>query len=264
VHFTDWHTYEPEWVDADLEASMQLAQDICSLVHSLRKGHKIKVRQPLTKVLIPVLSEKIRQQIEHVAPIIMNEVNVKSVEFVSDDSGILKKKIKPNFKALGPKYGKNMKSIGEGIVAMTESQIREIERNGQVTLTVGDSTFDILNSEIEILTEDVPGWLVASAGSLTVALDVTITDELRQEGIARDFVNRIQNLRKDSGFEVTDKIKISLENNNAELADAVAINKNYICQEVQAIALDLVTDLNGSASEIEMDEFLLKVKIEVA
>ena len=157
-----------------------------------------------------------------------------------------------------------MKSIGEGIVAMTESQIREIERNGQVTLTVGDSTFDILNSEIEILTEDVPGWLVASAGSLTVALDVTITDELRQEGIARDFVNRIQNLRKDSGFEVTDKIKISLENNNAELADAVAINKNYICQEVQAITLDLVTDLNGSASEIEMDEFLLKVKIEVA
>ena len=264
VHFTDWHTYEPEWVDADLEASMQLAQDICSLVHSLRKGHKIKVRQPLTKVLIPVLSEKIRQQIEHVAPIIMNEVNVKSVEFVSDDSGILKKKIKPNFKALGPKYGKNMKSIGEGIVAMTESQIREIERNGQVTLTVGDSTFDILNSEIEILTEDVPGWLVASAGSITVALDVTITDELRQEGIARDFVNRIQNLRKDSGFEVTDKIKISLENNNTELADAVATNKNYICQEVQAVTLDLVTDLNGSASEIEMDEFLLKVKIEVA
>jgi isoleucyl-tRNA synthetase len=264
VHFTDWHTYEPEWVDADLEESMQLAQDICSLVHSLRKGHKIKVRQPLTKVLIPVLSEQIRRQIEHVAPIIMNEVNVKSVEFVSDDSGILKKKIKPNFKALGPKYGKNMKSIGESIIAMTESQIREIEKNGQVTLFVGDSTFDILNSEIEILTEDVPGWLVASAGSLTVALDVTITDELRQEGIARDFVNRIQNLRKDSGFEVTDKIKISLENNNEELADAVATNKNYICQEVQAIALDLVTDLNGSASEIEMDEFLLKVKIEVA
>ncbi|WP_298361447.1 isoleucine--tRNA ligase [Runella sp.] len=264
VHFTDWHTYGPEWVDADLEASMQLAQDICSLVHSLRKGHKIKVRQPLTKVLIPVLSEKIRQQIEHVAPIIMNEVNVKSVEFVSDDSGILKKKIKPNFKALGPKYGKNMKSIGESIIAMTESQIRKIEKTGQVTLTIGESTFDILHSEIEILTEDVPGWLVASAGSLTVALDVTITDELRQEGIARDFVNRIQNLRKDSGFEVTDKIKISLENNNEELADAVATNKNYICQEVQAIALDLVTDLNGSASEIEMDEFLLKVKIEVA
>ncbi|WP_028525883.1 isoleucine--tRNA ligase [Runella limosa] len=263
VHFTEWHTYDEFWVDAELEQSMQLAQDICSLVHSLRKGHKIKVRQPLTKVLIPVLSDKVREQIEHVAPIIMSEVNVKGVEFVSDDSGILKKKIKPNFKALGPKYGKNMKAVGEVINAMNEEQIREVERNGQVTLTSGDTTFEILLAEIEILTEDVPGWLVASQGSLTVALDVTITDELRREGIARDIVNRIQNLRKDSGLEVTDKISIQLENNNAELADAVATNKNYICQEVQAVQLDLVTDLNGSASEIEMDEFLLKVKIEV-
>ena len=263
VHFTEWHTYDEFWVDAELEQSMQLAQDICSLVHSLRKGHKIKVRQPLTKVLIPVLSDKVREQIEHVAPIIMSEVNVKGVEFVSDDSGILKKKIKPNFKALGPKYGKNMKAVGELINAMNEEQIREVERNGQVTLTSGDTTFEILLAEIEILTEDVPGWLVASQGSLTVALDVTITDELRREGIARDIVNRIQNLRKDSGLEVTDKISIQLENNNAELADAVATNKNYICQEVQAVQLDLVADLNGSASEIEMDEFLLKVKIEV-
>lgn len=263
VHFTEWHTYDEFWVDAELEQSMQLAQDICSLVHSLRKGHKIKVRQPLTKVLIPVLSDKVREQIEHVAPIIMSEVNVKSVEFVSDDSGILKKKIKPNFKALGPKYGKNMKAVGELINAMTEEQIREIERNGQVTLTGGDTTFEILLAEIEILTEDVPGWLVASQGSLTVALDVTITEALRREGIARDVVNRIQNLRKDSGFEVTDKIAIQLENNNEELADAVETNKSYICQEVQAVQLDLVADLNGSASEIEMDEFLLKVKIEV-
>ncbi len=263
VHFTEWHTYDDFWVDAELEQSMQLAQDICSLVHSLRKGHKIKVRQPLTKVLIPVLSDKVREQIEHVAPIIMSEVNVKGVEFVSDDSGILKKKIKPNFKALGPKYGKNMKAVGEVINAMNEEQIRDIERNGQVTLTGDDTTFEILLAEIEILTEDVPGWLVASQGSLTVALDVTITDELRREGIARDIVNRIQNLRKDSGLEVTDKICIQLENNNAELADAVATNKGYICQEVQAVQLDLVADLNGSASEIEMDEFLLKVKIEV-
>ena len=168
VHFTEWHTYDDFWVDAELEQSMQLAQDICSLVHSLRKGHKIKVRQPLTKVLIPVLSDKVREQIEHVAPIIMSEVNVKGVEFVSDDSGILKKKIKPNFKALGPKYGKNMKAVGEVINAMNEEQIRDIERNGQVTLTGDDTTFEILLAEIEILTEDVPGWLVASQGSLTV------------------------------------------------------------------------------------------------
>lgn len=260
VHFTDWHTYEEYWVDTELEQSMQLAQDISSLVHSLRKAHRIKVRQPLSKVLIPVLSEKTRQQIAHVAPIIMSEVNVKSVEFVSDDSGILKKKIKPNFKALGPKYGPKMKEVAGVIAALTANDISMIEKTG--ALVVGD--FTLSREDVEILAEDVPGWLVASEGSLTVALDITISEELRREGIARDVVNRIQNLRKDSGLEVTDKINISLENNNAELAEAVSANKNYICQEVQALTLELVADLNGSASEIEMDEFLLKVKIEVA
>ncbi len=260
VHFTDWHTYDEYWVDKELEESMQLAQDICSLVHSLRKGHKIKVRQPLTKVLIPVLSEKTRQQIEHVTPIIMTEVNVKAVEFVSDDSGILKKKIKPNFKALGPKYGPKMKEVAAIINGLSAADISLIEKEG--VLTVAD--FSLLRDDVEIIAEDVPGWLVASQGSLTVALDVTITEELRREGIARDVVNRIQNLRKDSGFEVTDKIKIIVQDNNPELADAVVSNKDYICQEVQAVSLDLVADLNGSASEIEIDEFLLKVKIEVA
>jgi isoleucyl-tRNA synthetase len=250
-------------VDEELEHSMKLAQDICSLVHSLRKTHRIKVRQPLTKVLIPVLSAQVRHQIEHVAPIIMSEVNVKAVEFMQDDSGILKKKIKPNFKALGPKYGKNMKAVGDAISSMTEAQISEIDQNEQIRLTAGEATFDILRTEVEILTEDVPGWLVASQGSLTVALDITITDELRSEGIARDVVNRIQNLRKDSGLEVTDKIKITLINNNEELANAVTTNQAYICQEVQAVALDLVNDSDETITEIEMDEFLLKVKIEV-
>lgn len=260
VHFTDWHTYDEYWVDRDLEASMQLAQDICSLVHSLRKGNKIKVRQPLSKVLIPVLSEKVRAQIEHVAPIIMSEVNVKAVEFVSDDSGILKKKIKPNFKALGPKYGPKMKEVAAIINGLSAADISVIEKEG--VLVVGD--FSLLRDDVEIIAEDVPGWLVASQGSLTVALDVTVTEELRREGLARDVVNRIQNLRKDSGFEVTDKIKITVQDNSPELAEAVTSNKDYICQEVQAISLELVTDLNGSATEIEIDEFLLKVKIEVA
>lgn len=260
VHFTDWHTYDEYWVDKDLEASMQLAQDICSLVHSLRKGNKIKVRQPLSKVLIPVLNEKVREQIEHVAPIIMSEVNVKAVEFVSDDSGILKKKIKPNFKALGPKYGPKMKEVAALINGLSAADISMIEKEG--VLVVGD--FSLLRDDVEIIAEDVPGWLVASQGSLTVALDVTVTEELRREGLARDVVNRIQNLRKDSGFEVTDKIKITVQDNNPELAEAVTSNKDYICQEVQAISLELVTDLNGSATEIEIDEFLLKVKIEVA
>ena len=263
VHLTDWHPYEADWVDSDLEESMQLAQEVSSLVHSLRKGHKIKVRQPLAKVLIPVLNEKIRRQIEHVAPIILSEVNVKNIEFVGDDAGILKKKVKPNFKALGPKYGKDMKAVGEAILAMNTDQIKELEQNGVVNVLTINTQYTILNTEIEIMTEDVPGWLVASQGGLTVALDISISDELRQEGIARDFVNRIQNLRKDSGLEVTDKINIRLQNNSAELAQAIEANRDYICAEVQALSLTLVDNMDEQAAEIPMDEFTLRVMLEV-
>ncbi|WP_128546097.1 isoleucine--tRNA ligase [Larkinella soli] len=259
VHLTEFPPAERDLIDTDLETSMQLGQDISSLVHSLRKGHKIKVRQPLTKVLIPVLNETTRRQIEHVAPIIQSEVNVKAVEFIDDASGILKKKIKPNFKTLGPKFGPKMKDVAATINAMTEDDIRKLEAAGSLSLAIGEITMQ----DVEIRTEDVPGWLVASEGSLTVALDVTITEELRREGIARDFVNRIQNLRKDRDFDVTDKITITLENNNAVLSNAIEANRPYICREVQAQSLDLVTDLNGNATEIEMDEFLLRVKIEV-
>ena len=265
VHLTNWHPVEYDWIDLDLEESMQLAQDISSLVHSLRKGHKIKVRQPLSKILIPVLSDKTRRQIENVVPIILSEVNIKTVEFVSDDSGILKKKIKPNFKALGPKFGPLMKEVAAAISKMSEEDIKVLERDNEFPLALASSdapTFITLH-EVEIIAEDVPGWLVASEDGLTVALDVTVTDDLRKEGIARDFVNRIQNLRKDSGFEVTDKIQITLQNNDATLSDAVASQRDYICQEVQAVGLELVSDLNGSATEIEMDEFLLKVIVEV-
>ena len=264
VHLTTWRPVETRFIDQDLEESMQLAQDVSSLVHSLRKGHKIKVRQPLTKILIPVLEEKTRRQIEQVAPIILSEVNIKSIEFVGDDAGILKKKVKPNFKALGPKYGKDMKAVGEAILAMNTDQIKELEKSGQINLSILNTQYSILNTEVEILTEDVPGWLVASQGGLTVALDINITDELRQEGIARDVVNRIQNLRKDSGLEVTDKIAITLQNNNAELAAAVEANRDYICAEVQALSLTLVEGLdNEKAVEIPMDEFTLRVLLEV-
>ncbi|GHB72009.1 isoleucine--tRNA ligase [Persicitalea jodogahamensis] len=265
VHLTNWHPVEYDWIDLDLEESMQLAQDISSLVHSLRKGHKIKVRQPLSKILIPVLSEKTRRQIENVAPIILSEVNIKTVEFVSDDSGILKKKIKPNFKALGPKFGPRMKEVAAAISKMSEEDIKVLERDNEFPLALASSdapTFITLH-EVEITAEDVPGWLVASEDGLTVALDVTVTEDLRKEGIARDFVNRIQNLRKDSGFDVTDKIQITLQNDDATLTEAVASQREYICQEVQAVGLELVPDLNGAATEIEMDEFLLKVKVEV-
>nr|WP_232541251.1 isoleucine--tRNA ligase [Spirosoma endbachense] len=265
VHLTDFPVAERSLIDTELEISMELAQDTSSLVHSLRKGHKLKVRQPLSRVLIPVLSTDTRRQIEHVAPIIMSEVNVKAVEFVDDASGILKKKVKPNFKALGPKFGKQMKEVAAAISAMTDDELKELEAVGSWQLAVGT----IALSDVEILTEDIPGWLVASEGGLTVALDVTVTDELRQEGIARDFVNRIQNLRKDRDFSVTDKIRISLERNDDLLVTAIEANREYIQQEVQAVSLDLVGDLNGSATEstaaeIEMDEFQLRVKVERA
>ena len=260
VHLTDFPAVDQAFIDSELEQSMELAQQVSSLVHSLRKGHKLKVRQPLSRILIPVLNTDTRRQIEHVAPIIMSEVNVKAVEFVDDASGILKKKVKPNFKTLGPKFGKQMKDVAAAITAMSEVDLKTLEQTGIVRL----APYDLQLSDVEILTEDIPGWLVASEGGLTVALDVNVTDELRGEGIARDFVNRIQNLRKDRDFAVTDKIAITLERNNEQLAQAVETNQEYIRQEVQAVSLNLVNDLNGSATEIEMDEFLLRVLINVA
>ncbi|GAB3340016.1 isoleucine--tRNA ligase [Larkinella ripae] len=265
VHLTSFPKAETALIDSDLETSMQLGQDICSLVHSLRKGHKIKVRQPLTKVLVPVLNETTRRQIEHVSPIIQSEVNVKAVEFIDDASGILKKKIKPNFKTLGPKFGPMMKDVATTINTMNEDDIRKLEAAGSMQLAIGEITL----ADVEIRTEDVPGWIVASQNGLTVALDVTITPELRQEGIARDFINRIQNLRKDQNFDVTDKIRIELEEGategpNGVLTTAIQTHKDYICQEVQALSLDLVTDLNGNATEIELDEFRLRLKVAVA
>jgi len=263
VHLTHWPVVEHSEIDVDLEEAMEMAQSISSLVHSIRKKHKLKVRQPLSKVLIPALTEKTSRQIRQVASIILSEVNVKDVDAINDNDGFFHKKAKPNFKVLGKKFGKDMQAVAEKIKLWDNTEIKQLEKDGQFVITDLPSVAIILSEEVEIYTEDVPGWLVASENGLTVALDITVTDELRLEGIARDFVNRVQNLRKDSGFEVTDKIKITLQNNDELLASAVTANKDYICQEVQALDLDLVNDLNGTASEIEMDEFLLKVRIEV-
>jgi isoleucyl-tRNA synthetase len=257
VHLTDFSAADQSQIDTDLETSMELAQQVSSLVHSLRKGHRLKVRQPLSRVLIPVLNPATRRQIEHVAPIIKSEVNVKEVEFIDDASGILKKRVKPNFKALGPRFGKEMKDVAAAITALTESQLAQLEQQGTIDLP----PFAIQLSDVEILTEDIPGWLVASEGGLTVALDVTVTDELRREGIARDFVNRIQNLRKDLQFDVTDKITIEIGQTDALLIDAIEANRPYIQQEVQAVSLQIVPDLNGASTEVEIDEFRLRVLI---
>ncbi|MCF2442456.1 isoleucine--tRNA ligase [Dyadobacter sp. CY345] len=263
VHLSHWPVVEYNDIDLDLEEAMEMAQSISSLVHSIRKKHKLKVRQPLSKVLIPALTEKTSRQIHQVASIILSEVNVKDVDAINDNDGFFHKRAKPNFKVLGKKFGKDMQAVAEKIKLWDNTEIKQLEKDGQFLITDFHPVAAILIDEVEIYTEDVPGWLVASENGLTVALDITVTDELRLEGIARDFVNRVQNLRKDSGFEVTDKIKITLQNNDELLASAITANREYICQEVQALDLSLVSDLNGSASEIEMDEFLLKVKIEV-
>ena len=258
VHLSDFPVSNDSWINPDLEASMDLAQKISSLIHGIRKINKIKVRQPLSKILIPVLNETTRNQISSVEELIKNEVNVKSVTYLDDASGVLSKKVKPNFKALGPKFGKDMKAVAEVISNLSKDQIKEIELNSQIQTSIGL----IELSDIEILTEDLPGYLTAQDGGLTVALDITITDILKQEGIARDFVNRIQNFRKDNGFDVIDKIGIQLENNNQELVAAVIAFKEYISQEVQAQSLEIQKHIS-EASEVEMDEYLLRLKIEV-
>jgi isoleucyl-tRNA synthetase len=258
VHFTEWHTYDEFWVDSELEAAMTLAQNICSMVHALRKKSSLKVRQPLQKILIPATSAKVKAQIEHITAIILSEVNVKSVEFLDDESGILKKKVKANFKALGPKFGKDMKAVADTIQNMSAEDLKSLEKTGSISL----NGFELALSDVEILTEDIPGWLVAVEGGITVALDINISEELKQEGIARDFVNRVQNLRKESGFEVTDKIEILLENTNKEVSEAVENFKSYISTEVQALKLEIIEAVSD-AVEVEMDEIKLKLKIVV-
>ncbi|MFN3590055.1 MAG: DUF5915 domain-containing protein, partial [Spirosomataceae bacterium] len=233
-----------------------LAQRISSLVHSIRKTNRLKVRQPLSKVLIPVLNKTTREQIASVEELIKNEVNIKAVDYLDDTSGVLSKKVKPNFKALGPKFGKEMKAVAEAITSMTNEQINQLEKEG--SLLVG--TYTITPSEVEILTEDLPGYLTAQEGGITVALDITLTDELRKEGIARDVVNRIQNYRKENGFEVTDKIRIQVKEQDELVASAIRANEVYICQEVQAVSLTFETDL-PQATSLEMDDLVVDAVI---
>lgn len=259
VHLSTFPVANKAWINTELEESMDYAQRISSLVHSIRKGNKIKVRQPLSKVLIPVLSTEIRKQIAAVDHLIKTEVNIKEVNYLDDASGVLSKKVKPNFKALGPKYGKEMKAVAAAISSITQEQLKELEQLGKLTLSVGE----IELGDVEILTEDLPGYLTAQDGNLTVALDININEELKLEGIAREFVNKIQNLRKDSGFEVTDKINIRLSSSTDEVNIAITNNKGYICQEVQALSLEIVTE-KDDFEEIEIDDVILMVKVLVA
>jgi len=259
IHHTLLVKSEANRKDDELEKSMNYAQRICSLVHSIRKNSKIKVRTPLQKVLLPVLDEKFAQRVKNVEGIIKAEVNVKEIQYIDDASGLLVKKVKPNFAKLGKQYGSKMKDVAAVINSFTKEDIQSIEKG---VLVKGG--FDLVIEDVLISSEDIPGWAVAAEGGITVALDITITEELKKEGIARDFVNRIQNLRKDKGLEVLDKIAIEVEKGSHSDFMLSALNdfKQYIRTETQALSLEL-KDTLADATEVDMDEFMLKVRLEV-
>ena len=236
VHLTDFPEADESMIDIPLEERMQLAQNISSMVLALRKKVQIRVRQPLQKIMVPVLDEKFRQQLQDVENLILSEVNVKELEYLEDTAGVLVKKIKPNFKALGPRYGKMMKQIAGAINKFTQEDIQQMEKQVGASLDIQGEKVEITLDDVEIFSEDIPGWLVANDGNVTVALDVTITPSLRNEGISRELVNRIQNLRKDIGLEVTDKINLQVEK-HPEITDAVMNNNEYICSETLAVQL---------------------------
>ncbi|AXG68669.1 isoleucine--tRNA ligase [Kordia sp. SMS9] len=252
VHLAEFPKFDESFIDKSLERKMENAQTISSLVLSLRAKEKIKVRQPLQRIMIPVLDAQTKAEITAVSELIKSEVNVKEVELLDDASGILVKQIKPNFKVLGPKFGKDMKAAAGAIMQFGQEEIAEIEKTGKISIEINgkSSTLDI--AEVEITSQDIEGWLVANSGGITVALDVTITDELRKEGITRELVNRIQNARKDSGFEVTDKIHVTLQKDE-HLVDAINTNLDYLTTETLTDQLDFVDQLD-TGTEIAFDE----------
>ncbi|WP_254154549.1 isoleucine--tRNA ligase [Chryseosolibacter indicus] len=258
VHLTDLVKPDQNLIDSELEKSMAYAQRICSLVHSIRKNHKIKVRTPLQKILLPVLDESFAKRIKTVEEIILSEVNVKGIEYIDDTSGVLVKKVKPNFARLGKQYGPKMKEVSAVITAFTKEDIAAIEKQGKLSR----EGFDLVLEDVLITSEDIPGWAVATESGVTVALDINVTEDLKKEGIARDFVNRIQNLRKDMGLEVLDKINIEVERDGEMVTSALNTFKDYISTETQALTLELREKVNDAA-EVDMDEFMLKVKISV-
>jgi len=260
VHLADFPKYDASIIDIELESKMEKAQTISSLVLSIRQKERIKVRQPLQKIMIPVLDEKQKKEIEAVADLIKSEVNVKEVELLDDASGILVKQIKPNFKVLGPKFGKDMKKIAQAVGKLDQADIQKIEQEGEISLEIENKIITLQLQDVEIASQDIEGWLVASSGPLTVALDVTINDELRKEGIARELVNRIQNIRKDSGFEVTDKIDIKILKDGF-VEKAVESNINYIKTETLTAELDFEEKME-KGTEVAFDEVNTKLFIE--
>jgi isoleucyl-tRNA synthetase len=254
VHLANFPLFDDEFIDKDLEYKMGLAQKISSLILSLRKKTRIKVRQPLLRVLIPSLGSTFESAINDVKAIILSEVNIKSIEFISQNNSLLKKKAKANFKVLGPKHGKDMKAIASAISSWSSEEVSLFEKDGEIEIMLSSGTFFLKKEDVEIVTADVPGWEIVTAGNITVALDISIDKELKDEGIARDFVNKIQNLRKEKGLEVNDLIGIKVCCSQ-ENQDAIENNLNYICSETLTDNLDFVSKLEGNEIVEENESF---------
>lgn len=261
VHLALYPEVNESLIDAELEIRTQLAQTATSMILSLRKGAGIKVRQPLQKVIIPVLDDKMKLRLESVSELLMQEVNVKEIQLLSNEeaSDLLVKSIKPNFKTLGPKFGKEMKAISQAAAGLTNDDITKLEREGKISLNLGDSIIELELEDFEISTKDIPGWTVASNSTLTVALDMTLNDELISEGIARELVNRIQNLRKENDFELTDRIKLIVKNDK-NIGIAINQNKDYICSETLTDEILFQDEIQGG-TQIEIDELITEISI---
>jgi isoleucyl-tRNA synthetase len=259
IHHIDFPKADPSKMDASLETRMQLAQDICSLVLSIRKKVNIKVRQPLQKILIPVLDPAMKLAIEQMEELILAEVNVKEVNYITETEGVISKKLKPNFKLLGAKLGTKMKQASAVIAALSQNQISELERNGTLTIQVEESAITLLINEVDIIAEDIPGWSVAVKGNLTVALDISLSEALLKEGNARELINRVQNIRKEANFELTDKILLQIVD-NTNMKDAVNEFSEYICREILATQIDWVSSLEEGV-DIDINDQKLRILV---
>ena len=263
VHLAAYPKADEAAIDSKLEKRMAIAQQITSMVLSLRRKKNLKVKQPLTAIMIPVLDEAQKQDIEAVADLIMSEVNVKGINYVGGDAGILVKRIKPDFKKLGPKFGKNMKAAAQALTSLEQSQIAQFEKDGKIALTLNGEEAVVELADVEVISEDIPGWLVANDGNITVALDITITDDLRKEGIARELVNRIQNVRKSKDFNITDRIVVKIAPDE-HVNDAVAQFKDYIAKQVLAVAIELAPVAGADVIALNMDDYELKITVDKA
>ena len=259
IHHIDFPKADPSKMDAALETRMQLAQDICSLVLSIRKKVNIKVRQPLQKILIPVLDPAMKLAIEQMEELILAEVNVKEINYITETEGVISKKLKPNFKLLGAKLGTKMKQASAVIAALSQNQISELERNGALTIQVEESAITLLINEVDIIAEDIPGWSVAVKGNLTVALDISLSEALLKEGNARELINRVQNIRKEANFELTDKILLQIVDNK-NLKESINEFSEYICREILATQIDWVSSLEEGV-DIEINDQKLKILV---